>query len=255
MRAMLTGYRFQLQVMRMQRDSWLSLVTAPFFAVIFLALIRQAGRQDLTGTAVLAPALITLWSMSLTVSGEIVDSDRWLGTLELAVAAPVRLSALVAGRILAVSSAALLAVPESLLVARLGFGARLELFHPVVLLLAVIATAVAMSGTALVMTALFVVTRTARTFQNSSSYPFYVLSGVMVPLSLLPVWVRPLGRLIFLSWSADLLRACLRPAPIEAVPARLGAILLLGAAGYLLGSRLLARMLDRVRATGSVSLA
>ncbi|NIR38842.1 MAG: hypothetical protein GWN07_23450, partial [Actinobacteria bacterium] len=48
--------------------------------------------------------------------------------------------------------------------------------------------------------------RAAITFQSSASYPILLLGGVFVPLSLLPGWVEPLGRLVFLSWSSDALR-------------------------------------------------
>ena len=57
------------------------------------------------------------------------------------------------------------------------------------------------------MASLFVLARNAVTFSNSASFPFYVLGGILVPVSLLPHWVRRSSSIVFLSWSADLLRA------------------------------------------------
>jgi ABC-2 type transport system permease protein len=223
--------------------------------VIFLAVVQHAGRPDLTGYAVLAPMLLTLWYTSLFIAGEIIDSDRWFGTLEPVIASPAAFPLVVLGRIMAVTALSLLAVPETLAVARFGFGVRLAIHHPAVLALTILATVMAMAGTAVCMSGLFVLTRTARTFQNSASYPFYLLGGVIVPVALLPAWVRPLSRLVFLSWSSDLLRATLRPGPVEQLAPRLGAILLLGAAGFVVGGLLLRTVLRRVRELGTLPLA
>jgi ABC-2 type transport system permease protein len=68
-------------------------VRAPPIAVVFLALVRHSGRTDLITNGLLAPVLLAAWSMALLISGEIIDADRWLGTLEPLVAAPASLMA------------------------------------------------------------------------------------------------------------------------------------------------------------------
>ena len=120
-------------------------------------------------------------------------------------------------------------------------------------LLTVFATLAAMAGTAVGMAALFVLARNAVTFSNSASYPFYVLGGILVPVSLLPHWVRPLSSVVFLSWSADLLRATLDAAPIHDFWPHLGMVVLLGACGYAVGLVALRVILVRVRESGELS--
>jgi ABC-2 type transport system permease protein len=124
-----------------------------------------------------------------------------------------------------------------------------------VLGLTLTAAAFAMSGTAVIMAAVFALGRSARIFQQTVTYPFYVLGGILVPVSLLPFWVRPFSRLVFLSWSADLLRASLSPAPVDQVALRLAAIVGLGLASFVGGTYLLRRVLDRVRALGTMNYA
>jgi ABC-2 type transport system permease protein len=251
--AFVAAFRLQLQLMRGNPDYWLVLVTTPFFLVIFLGIVRHAGRDDLTAAVTLAPVLIALWWMALLVAGEVIDSDRWYGTLETVVAAPVGLATLVLGRVAAVTAVSLLSVVEAFLVGRIGFRVHVVVHHPVMFTLALLATALAMVGTSVVMAGLFVLTRTARTFQNSSSYPFYVLGGVLVPVAFLPGWLQPVTKVVFLSWSADLLRDSLRPAPLHHGLLRLGAIVVLGIAGFLLGRHLIERLLRRIRGLGSLS--
>jgi len=231
------------------------LATIPLFTIVFVSIVRHAGRDDLTEYALMAPVLIALWQLSLTVAGEIVADDRWLGVLELAIAAPASFPTAVVGRVLAVTSVALLAFAEVWAVAAGVFRVTIELHHPTAFVLTLAATVLAMSGTALIMAALFVVTRSARTFQNSLSYPFYVLGGVLVPVSFLPDWLEPLSRVVFLSWSAELLRDSLAAAPLDALAFRLAMVLVLGAIGFVAGRLVLERIVRRVRRTGEVGLA
>jgi ABC-2 type transport system permease protein len=254
-RTFAAGYKLQLRIVRSDPDFLMPLALVPFYTIAFLAIFRYAGRDDLTSYAVLAPVLIALWQLSLVTSGEIVADDRWQGTLELSVAAPASFDVAVASRVLAVTTIALLSFAEAWLIARVLFGIDIVFHHPHAFVLALAATTLAMAGTALIMAALFVVTRSARTFQNSLSFPFYVLGGVLVPVSYLPDWLEPLAAFVFLSWASDLLRDSLEPAAVDDLGLRLLVVLALGAAGFLVGRYLLARLLRHVRQTGEVSVA
>jgi ABC-2 type transport system permease protein len=250
----MAGFRLQLRVVRSDADYVMPLATIPLFAITFLAIVRHAGRDDLTAYAVMAPVLIALWALALLDSGEIVEGDRWQGMLEPAVAAPASFPVVVLGRVLAVTAIGLLSFAEVWLVARLLFGVSIEIEHATAFLLTLTATAFAVSGTAVIMAAVFVLSRTPRTFQNSLSFPFYVLGGVLVPVSFLPDWLEPVSRAVFLSWSADLLRDSLAEEPIDNLGGRLGMIVALGGIGFGIGYALLARILHRARTQGTLGL-
>jgi ABC-2 type transport system permease protein len=249
------AFRFELAVVRRSPGDLMVLVNTPLLTVIFLAIARSADRPELAGYAVLAPALMALWAMAVMVSGEVVDTERWSGTLELLLAAPASLPLVVIGRIAAVTVLSLGGLAEAWLVAWLGFDTLIVVHHPAVFVAALLAAAAATAAWAAAMAAIFVAGRSARTFQNAISYPFYVLGGALVPVDLLPGWLQPLSRLVYLSWAADLLRDSLGSAPVGDVPGRLAAVLGLGLAGALLGGWLLRRVVDRVRRTGTVSFA
>ncbi len=255
MTALRTGFQFEARVLRRSFGELIALVTAPLMTLVFLAIIRHGGREDLAPYAVLAPALIVLWGVALMVSGEIIAQDRENESLEAMVATPASFASLLTGRIMAVTLVSLVGFAESWLAAFLVFRVAVPIPHPVAFVVIVAVTAVAMAGTACVMSAVFVLARSARAFQNSLTYPFYVLGGVMVPIALLPGWLEPISRLVFLSWSSDLLRDALGPAPIPDLAPRLGIVLILGTAAYLLGLALVRRTIDRLRRTGLLSYA
>lgn len=251
----IAGLRLQLQVLRRDVGDVMDLVVGPLYALIFLAIVQHADRPDLSGHAVLAPVLMTLWSKALFVAGELIDRDRWAGTLEPAVAAPGSFPVAVLGRIAATTVFAFVSLAQSWLVAWLVFGVVVEVHHPAVFLAAFGATVVATAATAVIMAAVFVLARSARTFQNALSYPFYVLGGILVPVSLLPAWVEPVSRLVYLSWAADLMRDALTPAPVAAPWARLAVITMLAALSFAVGRLLLGKVLARVRGLGSITYA
>jgi ABC-2 type transport system permease protein len=252
LRGLWGAIRLQFQIVTADRSYLNEIVANPFFAVIFLGVVKAANRDDLTTFALVAPVLMTLWGMALEISGDVVDYDRSAGILEEVVATPTPLPLVVFGRVLTVSGLSLVAVAETWLVARVGFGVTVTVEHPLLLVATLAATCLAMTGTALVMASAFVLARSARTYQNTLNYPIYLLSGVLVPISFLPEWVRPFSRCLFLSWSADLLRGALRPGPVDGALPGLAMVVLLGAAGFAVGTLLLSRVLERVRHAGTL---
>jgi ABC-2 type transport system permease protein len=221
--------------------------------VVLLSISEHAGRRDLAAYAVLAPVLMALWDMALLIAGDVISRERSWGTLEALVATPARLAVVVLGRIAAVTAVSLLSFAEAWLVARLAFGVSLTVQHGRIFALCLLASAFAMAGTATLMSALFVLAPSARLMQNTLTYPFYLLAGVVVPVSLLPEWVRPLSDAVFLSWSADLLRRSLAPGPVDDAGRSLAVIAALGLAGLLAGVLAVNRTLRRARADGTLS--
>lgn len=245
--------RLQLAAFRHSPGDLLTLLSVPLFTLMFLTIMRHGGRDDLAAYAVLAPGVIAVWQMALFVSGELVDKDRSLGTLEALLATPGPLGLVIFGRIVTSTLISLLAIGESALVARVLFGVGVDVPHPGLFAATLAVTALAMAGTATAMSAVFVLARTARTFQSSLSYPFLILGGALVPVDLLPSWLQPLCRLVFLSWSSDLLRECLSRQPVTDAVSGLAVIFLLGMVGLVGGLVFLHRVSRRIRATGSVS--
>ncbi|MYU25369.1 ABC transporter permease [Streptomyces sp. SID8352] len=253
MRLFLTAVRWQLLLARTSPDTLQVCLTAPLLTVVFLAVSESSGRPDLSAYAVVAPTLMSLWLLSLYTAGELIAEERAQGTLEGMVAAPASFGVVVLGRLCAVTAVGLVAFAESWLTAGVVFGRWLALPHPVATLACLLATGAATAATASILSPLFVLMPSARIVQNTLSYPFYLLSGVLVPVSEFPGWLRPVARTVFLSWSSDLLRDSLAPAPLPSVLPRLAAVLLLGAAGGLLGLVLLRRVLTTVRRLGTLS--
>jgi ABC-2 type transport system permease protein len=255
MRAFLAGFRLELRILRAHPDALIPLFTAPLFTIIFLSIVRQGGRHDLQPDALMAPVLMTLWWFALFQGGNLVTNDRWQAVLELLLAAPASFASIVLGRIGAIMCTGLIGFFEVWGIGKLVFGVSIPFDHPYQLALTLVCTIFAMAGTAVAFAALFLMTRNAYTFANSASFPFYVLGGVFVPIAILPGWIQPVTKVVFLSWSADLLRSSLKPAPVHDFWGRLGMVLLLGTVSFVIGRGLLFLVLRRMRTTGELAVA
>lgn len=226
----------------------------PFFSAIFLSVASNRGHSYLTARPILAPAIMGIWMVSVVVAEMVVTLERAYGTLEICISTPARLSAMIMGRILTVTSLSFTTVVEALLVARLGFGASVEVYHPTIFILALLASALATAGTATALTAIFLAFRPAQRYVNTLGYPFYILAGVLVPITYLPSWLRPVADLIYLHWSADLLYGSMGRPPVSGALGSLAAILLLGGAAYAAGSWMIRKVIDHLRTTGTIGL-
>ncbi|MFA1538116.1 ABC transporter permease [Actinomadura monticuli] len=241
----------QAALIRRKPGRSLTLVVTLLQSITFLSLVTASGNSAAVVNAVLAPGLIGLWVASIDLAGEIIAEDRWNRRFELIVITRVPLSVVVFGRVIIVIGFGALAFAEAWLVAAIGFGQVVTIREPLIFVVGVAATCLAMAGTATLLTALFVLSRAMEMLQNSLSYPLYILGGVVVPITFLPDWLRPASRLLFLSWSGDLLRNAMRGASADWV-AQLAAILLLGATAGAIGLWLTRVVVDRTRREGTV---
>lgn len=236
-------------------EHMLIVITAPLFSVIFLSIVKQAERPDLIANAVLGTGLVGIWFVAVDVAGGVIQNERWMSTLDLVLAAPRSFALVVCGRILPVMAIGSITLVEAWAVAYFGFDVELPMRHPGIAAAVLILTLLATACTATMLAALFVLSRDTMIFQNSLSYPFYILGGLVFPLSLLPGWIQPLGRLVFLSWASDLLRDSATQDSVTNLLPRMGALAGLGAIALGLGVVLIGKAADRARRTGSVSKA
>ena len=253
-RPVLGSVRAQFNMSRRNVEDLLPAIINPTFTLVLMAVFVYVGRRDLAAHSLVAPLLLSVGGMAFFVASELMAREQYSQTLELSVASPAPFPVVLFSRIAVITSLSLIAIAESWLILRFVFGASLTIYHPWVFVVATLLTAFAAAGTALITAALFCFARTARTYQNTVQYPVYLLSGMLVPVTVFPDWLEPVSRIIFLYWSANLLRDSMQPAAPEGVLAGLGAIAALGVGSAFVGSVLMVRMLNYLRREGRLGV-
>lgn len=251
LRVIWRSFVLQLAITRRSPGHALTLVASLLLSIMFISLAVRWHRPSVVVNAVLAPGLIGLWLALLDLAGQIIGEDRWSGRFELLIVTRAPLSLIVLGRVFVIVIVGALAFGESWLVAAIGFGRVVSIAQPGVFVVGVLATCFAMAGTATLMASAFVLSRVLEIFQNSLSYPLYILGGVVVPAVTLPGWLHPFSRIIFMSWSADLLRGSVQGVAQD-WPKQVALIAALGALALIIGIGLTRQVVDKARQTATV---
>jgi len=163
------------------------------YASIAYYLLDSKDNPRLLLAASLGAAVMLMWSLVVIGSSNALENQRWLGTLELLVAAPVPFAAVIAPITVASGFVGAYALLATLAWGTLLFHVPLAIDHPLAFAVAVPACVLAIGMLGLVMASTFVLYRAAFSLGISLQYPVWIATGLLVPLSVLPPFVRKIG--------------------------------------------------------------
>lgn len=207
LRLVWVDWRFALK--EISRSSFFVLVGAlqpVIFASIAFYMFRTGQREGTLLYAALGAGLMGIWSSTLFGSGGMIQWERFQGTLESLLVAPRPYVLTVTGTALATSTIGLYSLTATLLWGRLFFGIPLQLAQPWLFAVAVPVTIIGLGMLGLVLASTFVLYRHANALSNLLEYPIWLITGLLVPVSLLPGWVEPLAWLLAPTWGIKAIR-------------------------------------------------
>ncbi len=230
----------------------ISVLQPVIFASIAFFMFERGDRGGGLLYAALGAGLMGIWSSTLFGSGGAIQWMRWQGTLEIAIAAPVRFLWVLLPLTISTATIGLYSIVATLFWGRVFFGVPLSFEHPALFALALPVTVVNLGLLGLVLASTFVLYRQASAFSNLLEYPVWLATGLLVPLSLLPGWVEWLSWLLAPTWGMEAVRNAALGG--EVWPG-IGMCVLLGGIYLALGSLLLNNFerLARQRATLSLT--
>jgi ABC-2 type transport system permease protein len=138
----------------------------------------------------------------------VIVFERRIGSLERLLLAPVRLPALLAGKLLGGMTFGLTVTLVVLVVSLAVFGATGT--NWLMLFLALILSAMAFSALGAFVSVAVREIFEAQTLANFIRFPMMFLGGVFVPLASMPSWLQVIARLLPLTYSVEALRAALQ---------------------------------------------
>ncbi len=205
-RATLAALR--LSVLQFMADpQWLvpSMIAPIIFGLVSFELFRGAGPYFLT-YAILGAGMMSMWGQTLYGSGWATGQDRAFGTLEPTIQSPSPYLFIVLGRVLWNVVSGLLGGLIVFLVVLGAAGAPPALPDPLVFAVLFVFVLLTLASVGIVFAAFYVYTRYAGFIQNIGEFAFYVGTGCMFPIVLLPLWTNPASLLFPPTWALDALR-------------------------------------------------
>ena len=229
----------------------MAVIQPVIFASIAFFMFEAGKRPGTLLYAAIGAGLMGIWSTTLFASGGSLQWWRWQGFLEPLVATPTPFVLVLLPATVANSTYGMYALGMTLAWGRLVFGIPLTFAHPWLFALAVPATIVGLGLLGFFLASSFVLYRHANALSNMLEYPVWLVTGVLVPLSLLPGWVRPIGWILAPTWGVRAIRAAaLGGGPWPPIGMTLG----LGAAYLVAGSLFLGWFMRLARERATLSL-
>jgi ABC-2 type transport system permease protein len=201
------GWLFQLKNLTLSGlFVFTSLIEPLIIATLAFYMFKAGGRPGTLFYAALGAGVLGIWSSTLFGSGGAIAWQRWQGTLELLVAAPPPLILIVVPLTIATSTIGIYSLTATLLWGRLLFGIPFHLAHPWLFALALPSAVVGLGLLGLLIAASFVLYRAANALSNMLEFPIALITGLMIPLALLPGWLRPVSWVLAPTWGVRAIR-------------------------------------------------
>jgi ABC-2 type transport system permease protein len=251
-RLLAVGWLFHFKMLsRSAFDGLLGVMWPLFFATVAFFMFRAGGGQETLLYASLGASVMGIWSVTSTSAGSALQRERWHGTLEVLVASPAPFALVLLPVTIAMTTIGLYCMVATLLWGRLLFGIELRFEHPLLFTLSIPVAIVSIGTLGFLLAVTFVRYRFAWALGNLFEYPVWLICGFLVPLTLLPEWVRPISWVLAPTWGMRAIReSALGGSPLPDL-----ALCLVLAAGYvLLGVLVLDSALRAARSRASLSL-
>jgi ABC-2 type transport system permease protein len=253
LRFLALSWLFHLKIASRSAFDGLIAVAWPLsFATTTLLIFRSShGGQPTLLAAVVGSAVMAVWSSTSSRSASLLQRERQLGTLELLVVAPRPFALILIPVTLSFATIGIAGIVATMLWGRFAFGVSLVVERPALFLVGVLITVLAIGMMGFVLSVTSVRYRGAWALGVALELPVWLICGFLVPLSLLPPWVRPISWLLAPTWGMNAIRAATTGGAVWTDVATCLALLV---AYAVVGALVLQRVLASARTRATVAL-
>jgi len=207
LRLLWVGWRFYVKNLTLSSFYILTSVLQPIiFASVAYFMFEAGAREGTLLYVALGAGMMGIWSSTLFGSGGAIQWQRWQGVLEYSIAVPPPLLLVIVPLTIATASIGLYSLTATLFWGWLFFDVPLDVAHPIAFVVALPAAVLGLGLLGLVLASTFVLYRNANALSNLLEFPVWLVTGLLVSLSLLPGWVAPLSWVLAPTWGINALR-------------------------------------------------
>ncbi|GAA0548372.1 hypothetical protein GCM10010172_32750 [Paractinoplanes ferrugineus] len=240
------------QISRSPLEVAIAMVVPIVQATLAVYLFRSGGEQHRLIEAAVGAGLMGVWSSVLFGSGGAIQNQRWQGTLEMIMLAPRRPMLVILPITVATGLTGAYSLLATLTWGRLLYGIRLDFAHPAAFVVAAVVCVLALGMFGLLLASTFVLMRNANALTNALEYPIWLVSGMLVPITVLPAWTGPIAAVLPTTWGARALREATTGGPVWP---SIGICLAISLGCLILGGFAMTYVERRARAAATLALA
>ncbi|MEU1689757.1 ABC transporter permease [Micromonospora sp. NPDC005707] len=221
-------------------------------ATLAVYLFRAGGEPGRLLEAAVGAGLMGVWSSVLFGSGGAIQNQRWQGTLEMLMLAPRPPALVIFPITLSTAVTGTYAMLATLLWGWLLYGVPLTFAHPLLFLVAAPGCVLGLGMFGLLLASTFVLMRNANALANTLEYPIWLVSGMLVPLTVLPGWTGPIAAALPTTWGARAVHEAAGGGPVWP---SLGICLAISLGCLAAGALMMTYVERRARAAATLALA
>lgn len=206
-RVIATGFVAHFKMLsRSPFDLWV-VVAAPLIFATFAHFLFVGASHTRMLDAALASGVMGVWSSATASGSGALQTQRRLGVLELLVASPAPFWSIFLPISLAIAGIGIYSMAAGLLYVRLIFGIPIVVSNWFAFCVAIPVLIVSIGALGFMFGSAFVRFRSAFMIGNLFEWPVWLISGLLIPTSVLPGWLQPVSWLFAPTWGMDALRA------------------------------------------------
>lgn len=182
-------------------------IVAPFIFTVVVLMMYPDTSETVLLQAILGGGVLGMWGNTLFASGYSLSFDRVNGTLEPLLLSPTNMFDVIVGRSIWNTFIGILNMVLIYLFAAFAFNTDIVLADPFAFVVIMLVTLFSLSCVGLIFSVTFVFSRKSYILTGLFEYPLYVLSGAVIPITLLPSWTNPISMILPPTWGVEALRA------------------------------------------------
>ena len=198
------GLHFKM-LSRSPFDMFVVVASPLIFATLAYFLFQNGHGQSLL-VAALASGVMGIWSSTTAQGAGALQTQRRLGILELLVASPTPFWAVVLPITVAISAIGVYSLAVGLVYVRLLFGVAISISDWAAFAVSIPAAIVAIGSLGFLFASALVRYRSAFMLGNLFEWPVWMISGLLIPVAVLPGWLQPVSWLFAPTWGMRALR-------------------------------------------------
>lgn len=183
------------------------LVQPIIYGFILGMMYQNKSSHDFMVYVLFGSGIVSFWSSICFSSASDIQRERWMGTLETIFVAPSGFKNILLGKVIGNTFWGLISMVISSLFVIIVFKKPLLIASPALLIVGFIMMTLSFIAIALSMAGLFTLSRNSRVLMNCLEHPVYLLCGIVFPLEIIPMYIRPISYLLSPTWAVKVLRA------------------------------------------------
>lgn len=181
-------------------------IIAPFIFTAVMLMMYPEKSDTIVLQAILGGGVLGMWGNTLFASSFTLSYDRMNGTLDNILMSPTQLYDVILGRSLWNTFIGLLNMLMVYIFAELVFMTPVSFADPLAFVIILIITLVSLASIGILFSIAFIFSRRSYILTSVFEYPIYILSGAVVPISMLPSWTNPISMALAPTWGVEALR-------------------------------------------------